>query len=71
MGTLLTESNLYRAIDEIEMSNHDRANAKAYMREAEAIADCICSARNGLSRLGHALANLVRSGKATATRQAH
>ena len=71
MGRLVTERNIYRAIDEIDMSNHDKAAAKAWMREAEIIADCIWSAGNGLSRLGRAVAKLVHGGKAPASRQVH
>ncbi len=71
MGNLLAERSIDSAIDGIEMSNHDKAAAKAYMREAEVIADCISSAQNGLSWLGHRLAKLVRSSRAPASRRAH
>ena len=71
MGTLANERNIYRAIDEIDMSNHEKAAAKAWMREAEMIADCIWGAANGLSWLGHAAARLVHGGKAPVSRQTH
>ena len=66
-----TERSIDRAIDEIDMSNHEKTVAKAWMREAESIADCIWSAGSGLSRLGHAVARLVHGGKASVSPRPH
>jgi hypothetical protein len=60
MGSLLEAKSVYQSIDGIEMSQHEKAKAKARMRKADAIANALQSVINGLrAALGRPVQTLV------------